>query len=126
MFFVIAQLKTSGGNTTAIKKRKETGAHEQECQLMGLTWLLMRNGTRYLPAATGALRALIAADLSGSKVDPTTCSLSTNNLPLAVGSEQINGQVSSSAHRLLAPTNINFPLVFFVSIWLLLVRAMSL
>ncbi|KAF3332729.1 GPI-anchored protein [Carex littledalei] len=117
-------LKTSGGNTTAIKKMKETGAHEQECQLMGLTWLLMRNGTRYLPAATGALRALIAADLAGSKVDPTTCSLSTDNLPLAVGSEQLNGQDSSSSHRLLAPTSINFPLVFFV--WLLLVRAMSL
>ncbi|KAJ3685991.1 hypothetical protein LUZ61_015155 [Rhynchospora tenuis] len=118
-------LKTGGGNITAIKKMKASGAHEQECQIMGLTWLLMRNGTRYLPTVTGALRALIAADLGGSQVDPTTCSLATNNLPLAVGSAQINGQDSSSAQQLVALTNINFFFfVFFV--WLLLVSVMSL
>jgi hypothetical protein len=60
---------------------------------MGLTWLLMRNGTRYLAAATGALRALIAADLAGSTVDPTTCSHATDNLPLAVGSAQLTVKI---------------------------------
>jgi hypothetical protein len=118
----LAQLKSSNGTTEAIQEKKESGAHEQECQLMGLTWLLMKNGTRYLAAATGALRAIIAADLTGSTVDPTTCSLATDNLPLAVGSPQINGQDSSAARRIIAPTNINSSFVVFVL--LLLVRVM--
>ncbi|CAL9073493.1 unnamed protein product [Musa textilis] len=72
------------------------GTHGRECQLMGVTWLLSRNRTLYLPSATAILRVLMAADAVGSS-DPTSCSLSQDAMPLAVGSTQIDGRVDGSA-----------------------------
>lgn len=118
-------LKNTNGNMTAVQKMKESGAQQQECQLMGITWLLLKNATHYRAAVTGALRALIAADLAGLTVDPTTCSRATDNLPLAVGSAQINGQDSLKGQGLVVlPTRLGLLLVGLG--WLLLARAVAL
>ncbi|CAL9059181.1 unnamed protein product [Musa banksii] len=69
---------------------KATPAHDRECQLMGVTWLLSKNRTLFLPATTSVLRVLMAADGAGGS-DPTSCSLSLYDMPLAVGSDQIGG-----------------------------------
>ncbi|CAL9100737.1 unnamed protein product, partial [Musa textilis] len=70
--------------------KKATPAHDRECQLMGVTWLLSKNRTLFLPATTSVLRVLMAADVAG-RSDPTSCSLSLDDMPLAVGSDQIGG-----------------------------------
>lgn len=75
---------------------------------MGVTWLLSRNRTLYLPSATAILRVLMAADAVGSS-DPTSCSLSQDAMPLAVGSTQIDGRVdgsSASGSLLLSPFHL--------------------
>ncbi|XP_072999675.1 uncharacterized GPI-anchored protein At4g28100-like [Typha latifolia] len=74
------------------------GTRHHDCQLMGVTWLLTRNGTRYIPAATSVLRVLMAADGTKS-ADPTTCHTAGDEMPLAVGSDEIKGQDGSSAVR---------------------------
>ncbi|XP_065027431.1 uncharacterized GPI-anchored protein At4g28100-like [Musa acuminata AAA Group] len=81
--------KRGGGDANGSDK-KATPAHDRECQLMGVTWLLSKNRTLFLPATTSVLRVLMAADGAGGS-DPTSCSLSIDDMPLAVGSDQIGG-----------------------------------
>lgn len=67
---------------------------------MGVTWLLSKNRTHFLPAATSVLRVLMAADVAAAS-DPASCSLSLDDMPLAVGSHQISSHGGSSAVRSL-------------------------
>ncbi|XP_072960568.1 uncharacterized GPI-anchored protein At4g28100-like [Typha angustifolia] len=94
----VSQLKngtSAGGNLTAVERKHGDHHQERECQLMGLTWLLAKNGTHYLPAATGVLRTLMAAGAE----DQTSCSVPVDDMPLAVDSAQIDGSDGSSAVR---------------------------
>lgn len=91
------------------------GRGDRECQLMGVTWLLYRNRTLYLPTATAVLRALMAADAAGSP-DPSYCTLSQDAMPLAVGSNQIDGHETSSA---ALSTLFHLPLPLLLCIFLL-------
>ncbi|RWW52692.1 hypothetical protein BHE74_00040879 [Ensete ventricosum] len=91
--------KRGGGNANRPEK-KATPAHDRECQLMGVTWLLSKNRTLFLPATTSVLRVLMAADGAGGS-DPTSCSLSLDDMPLAVGSDQIGGRGGCSTVRSL-------------------------
>ncbi|XP_064949100.1 uncharacterized GPI-anchored protein At4g28100-like [Musa acuminata AAA Group] len=100
--------KKQQGSEASGSERKEAATHGRECQLMGVTWLLSRNRTLYLPSATAILRVLMAADAVGSS-DPTSCSLSQDAMPLAVGSTQIDGRVdgsSASGSLLLSPFHL--------------------
>ncbi|KAG6505038.1 uncharacterized GPI-anchored protein At4g28100-like [Zingiber officinale] len=67
-------------------KDGDAGSHGRECQLMGLTWLLSKNRTLFWPAATSVLHSITAA----AGPDPNTCSLTVDDIPIAVGSDQIN------------------------------------
>ncbi|WOL02896.1 hypothetical protein Cni_G11615 [Canna indica] len=97
-----AKHKRSGSNATrSDTKAAAAPIHDRECQLMGVTWLLSKNRTRFLPAATSVLRVLMAADNAGAS-DPTSCSLSLDDMPLAVGSDQIGSHGGSSAVRSLS------------------------
>ncbi|KAL2328286.1 hypothetical protein Fmac_021713 [Flemingia macrophylla] len=58
----------------------------RDCQLMGLTWLLARNKTTYIPTVSAVLRAIMySAHPRESK-----CSPDQENMPLAVDSLQFD------------------------------------
>ncbi|CAL9203065.1 unnamed protein product [Musa hybrid cultivar] len=91
-----AKEKQGGSSNLSIPGKAAAAAHERECQLMGLTWLLSKNRTLFLPTATSVLEALMAAeDADGSH--PASCSLSLDEVPLAVRSHQIHGHGGSFA-----------------------------
>ncbi|KAG1346937.1 putative GPI-anchored protein [Cocos nucifera] len=62
--------KEGGGNVTG-PGRREGKERDRECQLMGLTWLLAKDRTRYLRTTAFVLRAFMMSP----DVDPTSCSL---------------------------------------------------
>ena len=113
-----------GGNATKSGKKpanREAKPDDGECQIMGLTWLLSRNRTLYLPTATAVLRSFLAtAPGTGA---PTSCSLPHDDMPLAVDSSQLDGTSSSapsiplSHQSLLLSLLINLSVLFGVCVF---------
>ncbi|KAL8497414.1 hypothetical protein ACS0TY_020923 [Phlomoides rotata] len=68
----------------------------RDCQLMGLTWLLARNKTAYIPTVSAVLRAIM---YSAHPPHESTCSPDQENMPLAVDSLQFDKYDSSSAAK---------------------------
>ncbi|KAI3698279.1 hypothetical protein L2E82_41693 [Cichorium intybus] len=66
----------------------------RDCQLMGLTWLLARNKTAYIPTVSAVLRAIM---YSAHPPHESTCSPDQENMPLAVDSLQFEKSASSSS-----------------------------
>ncbi|KAK4355865.1 hypothetical protein RND71_024836 [Anisodus tanguticus] len=65
----------------------------RDCQLMGLTWLLARNKTAYIPTVSAVLRAIM---YSRHPPHESKCSPDQENMPLAVDSLQFEKMDSSS------------------------------
>ncbi|KAK9091679.1 hypothetical protein Sjap_024856 [Stephania japonica] len=83
-------------NTSRSSDRK-TKMHSRDCHLMGLTWLLAKNRTAYIPTVTSVIRALMM-NTNGSDF-PKSCSLASDGMPLAVDSAELDGHSSSITHR---------------------------
>uniref|UniRef100_A0A2P2JUW4 Uncharacterized protein n=1 Tax=Rhizophora mucronata TaxID=61149 RepID=A0A2P2JUW4_RHIMU len=66
----------------------------RDCQLMGLTWLLARNKTTYIPTVSAVLRAIM---YSAHPPHQSKCSPDQENMPLAVDSLQFEKAPSSSS-----------------------------
>lgn len=66
----------------------------RDCQLMGLTWLLARNKTAYIPTVSAVLRAIL---YSAHPPHDAKCSPDQENMPLAVDSLQFEKSESSSS-----------------------------
>ncbi|KAL7000235.1 hypothetical protein U1Q18_001383 [Sarracenia purpurea var. burkii] len=66
----------------------------RDCQLMGLTWLLARNKTAYIPTVSAVLRAIM---YSAHPPHQSKCSPDQENMPLAVDSLQFEKADSSSS-----------------------------
>ncbi|KAI8010694.1 putative GPI-anchored protein [Camellia lanceoleosa] len=58
----------------------------RDCQLMGLTWLLARNKTAYIPTVSAVLRAIM---YSAHPPQESKCSPDQENMPLAVDSSVV-------------------------------------
>ncbi|CAL9042731.1 unnamed protein product [Musa banksii] len=70
---------------------RATRMFDRDCQLMGLTWLLARNRTAFIPTASAVLRALLygaAAPLAQEEESQCRCSRDQDDMPLAVDSLQ--------------------------------------
>ncbi|GAB2214981.1 hypothetical protein Droror1_Dr00019351 [Drosera rotundifolia] len=70
---------------------------DRDCQLMGLTWLLARNKSAYIPTVSAVLRAILYSSHSSHDGATTTCSPDQENMPLAVDSLQFTRADSDSS-----------------------------
>ncbi|MFS8031121.1 putative SPARK domain-containing protein [Helianthus anomalus] len=68
----------------------------RDCQLMGLTWLLARNKTAYIPTVSAVLRAIM---YSAHPPHEFKCSPDQENMPLAVDSLQFEKSSGASLAR---------------------------
>ncbi|KAG0466849.1 hypothetical protein HPP92_018429 [Vanilla planifolia] len=59
---------------------------DRDCRLMGLTWLLARNKSAYIPTVSAVLRAMSYS--AHPPTPPYRCNPDQDNMPLAVGSLQ--------------------------------------
>ncbi|XP_008810973.2 uncharacterized GPI-anchored protein At4g28100-like [Phoenix dactylifera] len=114
LFQLRSEEEEGGGNVTGpgLREGKE---RDRECQLMGLTWLLAKDRTRYLRTAAFVLRAFMMSP----DEDPTSCSLpgsgGDDDVPLYVDFALVDGDGSSSAIRSPLP-----PLSFLLGLFSLL------
>ncbi|GAV83285.1 hypothetical protein CFOL_v3_26733 [Cephalotus follicularis] len=92
--------KLKGGSKNGSEEHNESRASKmfgRDCQLMGLTWLLARNKTAYIPTVSAVLRAIM---YSAHPPHESKCSPDQENMPLAVDSLQFEKSQSSSASSL--------------------------
>ncbi|KAF0905096.1 hypothetical protein E2562_000899 [Oryza meyeriana var. granulata] len=82
----------------------------RDCQLMGLTWLLAKNKTVYIPTVSAVLRAMLysarpteSATAGGA---PPRCSPDQENMPLAVDSLQFERTSTTSSAAAAPPRAI--------------------
>ncbi|XP_010540855.1 PREDICTED: uncharacterized GPI-anchored protein At4g28100 [Tarenaya hassleriana] len=84
--------KVKGGYKKGGSGETERGRKmmSRDCQLMGLTWLLARNKTAYIPTVSAVLRAVMY-----SAHPHSSCSPDQENMPLAVDSLHLHSSLSS-------------------------------
>nr|XP_043626878.1 uncharacterized GPI-anchored protein At4g28100-like [Erigeron canadensis] len=97
----LQKLNGEGKNgTTKTKSDRRSKMLTRDCQLMGLTWLLARNKTAYIPTVSAVLRAILYTSTSSAPHHPQskpTCSPDQENMPLAVDSLQFEKSDSFSS-----------------------------
>lgn len=107
--------KLKGGfknGTENSQSERASKMFNRDCQLMGLTWLLARNKTAYIPTVSAVLRAIM---YSAHPPHQSRCSPDQENMPLAVDSLQFEkAQASSSLSTFLFPF---LPLIILVSLF---------
>lgn len=89
---------------------------KKDCELMGLTWLLAKNRTAYIRTVSAVLRAIM---MSKDGSNPSSCTLNSDGMPLAVDSSEIYGQSSSvtlnqSQHRSVLLSLISLLLIHLI------------
>ncbi|MQM09253.1 hypothetical protein Taro_042122 [Colocasia esculenta] len=107
----------------------------RDCQLMGLTWLLARNRTAYIPTVSAVLRAIMYSAHPAANPPPGDrrhaqppqyrCSPDQENMPLAVDSlqfERLDGSTSAATAVLSGGVAIAVAAVLFSSLLLLASR----
>ncbi|KAI7736562.1 hypothetical protein M8C21_027194 [Ambrosia artemisiifolia] len=81
------------GDTNKSEERSSK-MHNEDCELMGLTWLLAKNRSAYIHTVSAVLRATMM-NKDGDSI-PESCALNSDGMPLAVDSYEINGSPSLS------------------------------
>ncbi|XP_076930655.1 putative GPI-anchored protein At4g28100 [Bidens hawaiensis] len=87
----LQKLNGEGKNGTG-KDDQRSKMMKLDCQLMGLTWLLARNKTAYIPTVSAVMRALMYS----APTHESKCSPDQENMPLAVDSLQFDKSEPSS------------------------------
>ncbi|RWV88481.1 hypothetical protein GW17_00049426 [Ensete ventricosum] len=99
----LCSLKENGGGVGGDNGDRATKMLGRDCQLMGLTWLLARNKTAYIPTVSAVLRAVLYSAHPPPQADDSgggsgyKCSPDQENMPLAVDSLQFPHQPASAA-----------------------------
>ncbi|KAF3533492.1 hypothetical protein DY000_02038700 [Brassica cretica] len=89
----LQKLKVKGGSKKTTTERASK-MMSKDCQLMGLTWLLARNKTAYIPTVSAVLRAIM---YSPHPPHLNKCSPDQENMPLAVDSLQFQRSLTASS-----------------------------
>ncbi|KAK1417737.1 hypothetical protein QVD17_26871 [Tagetes erecta] len=92
------------GNTSKPAERSSK-LHNEDCELMGLTWLLAKNRSAYIHTVSAVLRAKMMNTNGNS-----ACTLNTDGMPLAVDSSEI----SSSSSFTLLPSSLALCFLLFL------------
>ncbi|KAF3443819.1 hypothetical protein FNV43_RR13509 [Rhamnella rubrinervis] len=95
--------KNGTGESISSPGERASKMFNRDCQLMGLTWLLARNKTAYIPTVSAVLRAVM---YSAHPPHQSKCSPDQENMPLAVDSLQFEKAGASSS-----PSKIWFPVL---------------
>ncbi|KAM0952403.1 putative SPARK domain-containing protein [Dioscorea sansibarensis] len=85
--------KVRGGGVEGMSGDRGSRMMKRDCELMGLTWLLARNKTAYIPTVSAVLRAI----LYSAHPQHYKCSPDQENMPLAVDSLQFDHLDPSSS-----------------------------
>ncbi|KAJ6383382.1 hypothetical protein OIU78_026796 [Salix suchowensis] len=92
----LQKLKAKNGTQDKNTRDERAGKMlNRDCQLMGLTWLLARNKTEYIPTVSAVLRAIMYS--THPPVLESRCSPDQENMPLAVDSLQFEKTQASSS-----------------------------
>ncbi|KAG5551848.1 hypothetical protein RHGRI_010072 [Rhododendron griersonianum] len=116
--------KLKGESKAGSKQSDQTSKMlSRDCQLMGLTWLLARNKTAYIPTVSAVLRAVMYSAHPPPQQEEPKCSPDHDNMPLAVDSLLFEKASASSSPSLRLTTGAFWfpilPLVMLVGLILL-------
>ncbi|CAI9280163.1 unnamed protein product [Lactuca saligna] len=106
----LQKLNGEGKNGTT-KGDRTSKMLNRDCQLMGLTWLLAKNKTAYIPTVSAVLRAIM---YTAHPPHDSMCSPDQENMPLAVDSLQFDKSESSSSSSSPSPSSSSLSSVFIV------------
>ncbi|XP_031501410.1 uncharacterized GPI-anchored protein At4g28100-like [Nymphaea colorata] len=107
-----------GENATKDGKDRASKMFSRDCQLMGLTWLLAKNKTAYIPTVSAVLRAIM---YSNHPPHQSKCSPDQENMPLALDSVQFfQADPPAGAAATTFPTSLVSLMINFLPISLLL------
>ncbi|GKB79706.1 uncharacterized GPI-anchored protein [Tanacetum coccineum] len=111
------QMLNKVDNVTANKSEERTSKMQNEdCEQMGLTWLLAKNRSAYIDTVSAILRATMMSNDVNSI--PESCTLN-DGMPLAVDSSEIN---DSSSTSIFHPS----PTLYLLSLYMLYVSIRQL
>ncbi|GAA0181977.1 hypothetical protein LIER_30306 [Lithospermum erythrorhizon] len=85
-------------NNSKSEDKRSSKMRSKDCELMGLTWLLNKNRTAYIRTVSAVLRALMMSDNGYS--DSASCTINSNDMPLAVDSSEMNDQSSGTIRKM--------------------------
>ncbi|GLJ32567.1 hypothetical protein SUGI_0655020 [Cryptomeria japonica] len=86
------KLKGRQGRNGGISERTSR-MYNRDCELMGLTWLLAKNKTAYIPTVSAVLRAVMYTD---HPLRESQCSPDQENMPLAVDSDELQQSAATT------------------------------
>ncbi|KAH0455012.1 hypothetical protein IEQ34_016936 [Dendrobium chrysotoxum] len=102
--------KLKGGSGVGGGGERAARMMDRDCRLMGLTWLLGRNKTAYIPTVSAVLRAILYS--AHPPTPPHGCSADQENMPLAVDSNQVQRAAAGS----FSSVSRSAPWIFLYSI----------
>ncbi|KAI3517905.1 hypothetical protein L1887_17126 [Cichorium endivia] len=83
-------LNKGDGVNRSKSEGRSSKMQNEDCEVMGLTWLLAKNRSAYIHTVSGVLRAMMMTTPADS------CTLNSDGMPLAVDSSEINDSSSST------------------------------
>ncbi|KAI4339037.1 hypothetical protein MLD38_024023 [Melastoma candidum] len=84
----LSKLRSSTALLSSNDGERTTKVHSDDCQLMGLAWLLARNHSAYARTVTSVFRAMMSGP---DGTVPRSCKVRSDVLPLAVDSSELSG-----------------------------------
>ncbi|CAM8977075.1 unnamed protein product [Rhodiola kirilowii] len=106
------QLDVVVGEKTSNSSSRSKKMHHSDCQIMGATWLLAKNRSAYIHTVSGVLRSIMN-NVINQNIDPTSCTLGSDGMPLAVDSNQIG-----NAYARKSPSSFYYLTCLALLVWL--------